>query len=488
MRSSRQSRTLSLRSLSIVSVALVALLALAVIVALFQSSTLLTRSIRSIEHDTRGVALATQIDRSVREYHRLANLWIAERDPPHDQARSDLETGLRGQLTDARILADGDLEELALVDQMVESVEAYLDRRDALEARGLALDEIVPRVAPDLAVALTSAEALLRHQERQLSDDQAAAAEFARVMVMASSLTGVLLLVSLVAILFGVQRLVLRPLLGVRVAMERFESGDVRARADDEEGSREITDIARTFNSMANTIRQRRQELLTFLAGIAHDLKNPISALKLSWQAMRRMPDALDSEQLERLDRQLDRLTRLIGDLLDAVRIEAGHLELEFEDLDLRFCVREMVELYEPTSPDHTVVLDVPDHPVEIRADPLRVEQVISNLLSNAIKFSPEGGRVDVQVRVAGKMAEVSVTDPGIGIAPEDLPKLFKPFARGAFSKDVSAGAGLGLSVARRIVEAHGGRIDVESTLGEGSTFRVGLPLAPVTVADSADE
>jgi signal transduction histidine kinase len=236
---------------------------------------------------------------------------------------------------------------------------------------------------------------------------------------------------------------------------------------------------------MADTIERRRTDMLAFLGGIAHDLRNPISALKLSWQSLLRQPTPIPPPQLERLDRQLDRLARMVGDLLDSVRIEAGQLELALEDFDLRESAREMVELYAPSSPIHTITLDVPDQPVEIRADPLRIEQVFSNLISNAIKYSPEGGFVAVRVAFADHEAELSVTDEGVGIAPESLPYLFVSFRRGAEIKDVAAGAGLGLSVVNRIVTAHCGQIEVESTPGEGSTFRVRLPLAPRTQPDA---
>jgi signal transduction histidine kinase len=176
------------------------------------------------------------------------------------------------------------------------------------------------------------------------------------------------------------------------------------------------------------------------------------------------------------LERQLGRLTRMVGDLLDASRIEAGELELNVEEVDLRKVAREVVELYAPTSPAHQVELEAPEQPVRVRADPLRLEQVVSNLVSNAIKYAPEGGPVKVVVGVEGDEAVLAVKDRGVGIPPEEIPDLFLPFRRRAMTRNLAPGAGLGLSVVRRILQAHGGRIEVESVQGTGSTFRIRLP------------
>jgi two-component system, OmpR family, sensor histidine kinase MtrB len=114
---------------------------------------------------------------------------------------------------------------------------------------------------------------------------------------------------------------------------------------------------------------------------------------------------------------------------------------------------------------------------VVVCADPLRIDQVVSNLLSNAIKYSPDGGDIEVLVETTAREAVISVRDQGVGIGAEEMPHVFAPFRRGKGSVEVAPGTGLGLSVVRRIVEAHGGRVQVESAIGRGSTFRVWLPL-----------
>jgi signal transduction histidine kinase len=137
--------------------------------------------------------------------------------------------------------------------------------------------------------------------------------------------------------------------------------------------------------------------------------------------------------------------------------------------------LREILQLFDGTLTDRPLSVRVPDRPVPIRCDRGRLEQVLTNLLSNALKYSPAESAVEVR----GGEAVFRVTDHGIGIDPRDLPRVFEPFRRVGLSRETVLGVGLGLFVVRRIVEAHGGRIEAESQPGQGSTFRVFLPLEP---------
>jgi signal transduction histidine kinase len=176
--------------------------------------------------------------------------------------------------------------------------------------------------------------------------------------------------------------------------------------------------------------------------------------------------------------RQVARLDRMVGDLLDATRIEAGRFELSLEERDARELATAVVELYLAGGSSHDLRLQLPEEPVLLSCDATRVEQVLHNLVSNALKYSQAGSRVDVLVGHEGDEAVLSVVDRGIGISNEELRTLFAPFRRTGRAREKAPGVGLGLSVARRIVEAHGGRIEVESRPGVGSTFRVRLPRA----------
>jgi signal transduction histidine kinase len=150
------------------------------------------------------------------------------------------------------------------------------------------------------------------------------------------------------------------------------------------------------------------------------------------------------------------------------------------QDGDVRGLARGAVDLFRSAATTHRLVLDVTDEPAMVSCDSLRIEQVLNNLISNAIKYSPSGSDVNVDVGVRDDEAVLSVRDEGVGIAPEDVPHIFEPFRRTGASRESVKGVGLGLYVTKRIVEAHGGRLEVDSMLGAGSTFRVFLPLSRV--------
>ncbi len=169
----------------------------------------------------------------------------------------------------------------------------------------------------------------------------------------------------------------------------------------------------------------------------------------------------------------------MVEDFLDAARIEAGQLTLSPEPCDVHKIAREVVDLFAGSSPRHR--LELVGEPSPVVADPNRLAQVITNLVSNAIKYSPSGGRVRVAVapsRVRERV-EISVSDDGIGIADDKRARLFEPFSR-VHSSDVDVpGAGLGLSIVKRLLDAHRGGIEVASEPGRGTTFTAWLPPAP---------
>ena len=142
---------------------------------------------------------------------------------------------------------------------------------------------------------------------------------------------------------------------------------------------------------------------------------------------------------------------------------------------NLRSLVGRVVELFRTVSNAYEIVLVAPEEPVSVDCDPTRIEQVLTNLLSNALKYSPNGGRVTVAIDAGGADVVIAVTDEGMGIAPDEREKIFERFHRAGKSSEEIPGVGLGLSLARKLVEAHGGRIEVESEVGRGSTFRVSL-------------
>src|SRR5690606_22805200 len=275
-----------------------------------------------------------------------------------------------------------------------------------------------------------------------------------------SSVIAFVLVCGLLAMALGLYRAVLRPILALHETIAEYRSGAIERRANPR-GLREVRELAYGSNEMAEALAKQRENQLAFLAGVAHDLRNPLHALRLGIHALVQERSRLERDRThDALDRQLDRLERMIDDLLDATRIEAGKLEMRFEECDLRMAVEDMIRLYTPTSPQHRISAELPAEPALLEGDPLRLEQVVSNLLSNAIKYSPSDGEIRVVVENRADEVVLSVTDEGIGISPEERVEIFQPFR--PRKADAPAGAGLGLSVVRRIVDAHGGRIDVE--------------------------
>jgi signal transduction histidine kinase len=262
--------------------------------------------------------------------------------------------------------------------------------------------------------------------------------------------------------------------------MRRFGGGDLDARAE-VRGPRELREMSARFNEMAQALADQRKSQLAFLGGVAHDMRNPLHVLKLALATVppgRPLPSEPRLRTLfERLSRHIGRLERMSNDFVDMAKIESGKLELRLEDQDARALVQEVVELFEGTAPEHELRVILPGEAVPVRCDPLRLEQVLTNLVSNAIKYSPGGGRIELGVERVDGEAVIRVTDHGVGIAASDQSRLFEPFRRAGLSQGTVPGAGLGLAVVRRIVDAHGGHIDVDSQPGRGSTFSVHLPV-----------
>lgn len=227
---------------------------------------------------------------------------------------------------------------------------------------------------------------------------------------------------------------------------------------------------------IAERASQARSDVL---AQVSHDLRSPLSAITLSCDAIRRgaaADDATMKRSVERIDAAARRMSRLVGDLLDHARLSAGHgLGMRPTDLDVEPVLRRVREEASPDRPER-VALEVDPDARRVFADADRLEQVLLNLLGNALKFSPPGRRVRALVRPAGDEAVFTIVDEGPGISEEERAHLFEAFWQ---SKDARRpGYGLGLSIARAIVEDHGGHIWVDSQDGEGSAFSFTLPRA----------
>ncbi len=280
-----------------------------------------------------------------------------------------------------------------------------------------------------------------------------------------------------------------------------FDRGQVIALETLADGVAILLRTAGLYETLENTnarlveLDRTKSELVNV---VAHDFRTPLAAI-LGWAEMlEARPNADEEERRERAALIVDAATRMAGLMdrtLETTRLETGQFAFDFRLIDLGACLREAARRF-PKDPTHPVVLDLPDEPLPCWADGERIAEVAENLLSNAVKYSPRGGEVRLGVRRDRERAVVSVSDQGIGIAPEKTGLLFRPFSR-VHDREATGieGFGLGLSICERIARAHGGGFEVDSTPGEGSTFALTLPLfgagaqshAPVLVVAAAD-
>lgn len=244
----------------------------------------------------------------------------------------------------------------------------------------------------------------------------------------------------------------------------------------------DLADALRRAERLNDELAEAHRRKDDFLALLGHELRNPLAAISGALGVLASTSPQSDSEKRARgiLDRQTAQLTRLVGDLLDVARVMRGKIELRSEDVRLGDVVRTAIEASSNivASKGHHIECEI-DHDVWMKGDAARLEQVVANLIGNAARYTSPAGRIDVRVYVDGGDAAVAVKDSGIGIAPDMLNAVFEPFVQIAPTIDRAAGGlGIGLTIVRRIVELHGGRVDVVSAEGHGTTFTLRFPRA----------
>ena len=453
---SSQAAGLTMRELLGAVVLLGAGLAIVVSLCLIALTGRLNRDAGLIVNAVESVRLGKSIERLMSLHHRTADTGV----------RADIDGEIRQLIQQAsRFLASG--EEQTYFEEARRRVVAYLaagpDGRMQLEVASAGIVRLV-----DLNVA-HAAEVHLRIQRNNLLANSLGAVA-----------TGIVLL-GAAAIVLLLRRAAFRPIGAIHDAMLRFSAGDTAVRAP-VHGFRELAEIAGVFNQLADSLDERRQRQLAFLAGVAHDLRNPLGAMGLALEGLRHRADEPEKfgRTIDLLSRQVKGLDRMLMDFVDASRIEAGEVQLAFERCDVRVLVREACSLFSAMSQRHQIGCDLPQEVVEVDCDSLRMTQVLTNLVSNAIKYSPEGGRIRVGVSQTGPGVRLTVSDEGVGIAAGEQVHLFEPFRRANRRTDIP-GTGLGLFVVQHLIQAHRGRIEVQSQEGVGSTFSVLLPLARPT-------
>ena len=241
----------------------------------------------------------------------------------------------------------------------------------------------------------------------------------------------------------------------------------------------DATDRAEQLDRHRSQLEQANHQHQALMRLVAHELRTPLSTLSVRAKleslasASENDPQSLASV----VARNVSRMVRIIDDLVDANNIDLGTLTADRQTIDIIEVARSAVDEARLMAPQHQVVLQAPAR-LEVHGDPRRLEQVIVNFLTNAIKYSPKGSTISVLVGVSGGEAKVAVSDHGIGLSESDQARVFDRYFRAAPGQQQAEGMGLGLHVCKHIIELHGGRIGVQSEIGQGSTFWFSLPAA----------
>jgi signal transduction histidine kinase len=335
--------------------------------------------------------------------------------------------------------------------------------------------------AKDLSTAVEQVidtERKTAEDRRQEADDKAQQA----IALGIGGLVGSALLIALLTTYLT--RYIVVPLRRTVKAARRLTLGDLSARVA-EEGDAEPVELARAFNLMAGSLQESERLKDEFFALVSHELRTPLTSiigyLELVLDDEEELSD--DAKRfLQVVERNAKRLLRLVGDMLFVAQVEAGRLSLEQGQVDLGAVAAEAVEAARPAAERGHVTLALDAEGVGIiSGDRDRFGQMLDNLVSNALKFTAEGGSVVVRLRDAGDGARVEVADDGMGIPAGEQQRLFERFFRASSATSQAVpGAGLGLTIVKTIVEAHGGTVALTSKEGEGTTVTVFLPYARV--------
>jgi heavy metal sensor kinase len=265
----------------------------------------------------------------------------------------------------------------------------------------------------------------------------------------------------------------------IKAADQITTANDLNTRLPWDGPNDELGRLVSVFNHMLDRLEHLFTAQQRFVADVSHELRTPLTAVRGNLDLIRRY--GMDAASLEAIESEVDRMSRMVNDLLLLARADSGAVTLDLMPVDLDTVVTEVYQEAQVLAKDRDLKI-VMEHfePVRIQGNPDRVKQLLLNLVSNAIKFTPDGGHMSLSLSQDEREAVVQVSDTGIGIQPEDLEHIFDRFYQAEPSrtrKDLNSGSGLGLSIAKWIAEAHGGTISADSRPGGGATFTVRLPV-----------
>ncbi len=369
---------------------------------------------------------------------------------------------------------------------------------DAAGGNGVVADLIsTQRTRPALAgidSALATISATLRENTRQRVSQAADATTRAERLGIVAFVVATAFAIVLGFLLF---RAISRPVYELERGMKAVSESDLSyelrispKRAD------EFGRLAASYNSMAVQLSELNRLRAEFISVASHELKTPINViigyLELLQENIYGELTPKQHEICQTVVKQANSLTRLIKRLLDISRFEASGGKLDPREIDLRRYLTNLEASFSVLANQRNIAFNVrhgDELPETVFWDEDRINEVLGNLLSNAFKFTPRDGSVDLEVTDGGEQVVISVRDTGVGIEPEQLPRIFDKFFQADNQAEAAAkGTGLGLAIAREIVEAHGGTISAESELGKGSTFKVALPVRIAGIRRKSDQ
>lgn len=285
-----------------------------------------------------------------------------------------------------------------------------------------------------------------------------------------------ILVTAIVSVL--VARRITTPLIEMKKTAQQMARGNLNVRPN-VKGKDELSDLGRSLHYLAQQLVRQEQLRKTMTADVAHELRTPLATIKSHIAAMMDGIWEPTPERLASCYEEVERLTHLVGDLSHLTELEAPHLKLQLIYEDLTEIVKQHAEAMRPLYDQKGVSLTIATQsPLHAMVDKKRMGQVVTNLLSNALKFTPAAGNVSVHLKSGDGAVIVSVKDTGIGINKAELEMVFERFYRGEKSRSrKTGGAGIGLTIVKAIVEAHGGSVNIESKEGAGTEVKVCVPI-----------